>query len=268
MMSTTVEYNPTDLQYAEFHRLDAECFPEEPIDCDTFRTSVRGDFWAAWDSLSLVGYSYIVRKPDLAWLSRIGVANGYRRQGIATRLIEEVLAHCSRIGLAEIMLYVKDDNAPAIRLYSRFGFRRIESTFQYILSIPRIAAMATDISPESVKIVPITEIPTTEMPELPREWTNIRSMHRPPDQHVLVFLDKQDMNVGYCRLSPKFPGCFPFVVYQPSLHLSAVFNGLKQFLLPEKDILKLTFADEKLAETCASLGLELNYKLIKMMRHR
>lgn len=166
------------------------------------------------------------------------------------------------------MLYVKDDNEPAIRLYGRFAFRPTESTFQYILSIPRIVAMPKAISPEGVKVLPVTEIPTTEMPELPREWTNIRSLHKPPDQHVLIFLDAHDRNLGCCRLSPRFPGCFPFAVCEPSLHLAAVFNGLKRFLLPEKDTLKLTFADKALAEACASLGLELKYRLIKMMRLR
>jgi GNAT superfamily N-acetyltransferase len=262
-----VEYNPACLQYAEFHQMDADCFPEEPIDFDTFKSAVAGDFWAAWSSQSLVGYSYIVRKPGIAWLSRIAVANGYRQKGIATSLIMEVLAHCRRIGLPDTMLYVKDDNAPAIRQYKRFGFRPTESTYQYILSVPRITDMAVAISPENVKVVPIAEVPTTKMPELPQEWANIGSLHRPPNQHVLAFLDIKDDVIGYCRLSPGFPGCFPFVVRQPFLHLSAVFHGLQPYLLPEKDILKLTFADEELSEACRSLGLELNYKLQKMMRH-
>lgn len=265
-MTIPIEYNPTDLRYAEFHEMDAACFPEEPIDFETFRSAVAGDFWAVRDSQSLVGYCYIVRKPQLAWLSRIAVANGYRRQGMATCLIEEVLAHSRRIGLLDTMLYVREDNAPAIRLYERFGFRPTESTYQYILSVSRIADMAEATSCVEVKVVAVTEVPTTKMPELPQEWTNISSMHKPPDQYVLVFLDTQDNAIGYSRLNPKFPGCFPFVVNQPRLHLTAVFKGLARYLLPENDILKLTFADEELSEACRSLGLDLNYKLFKMIR--
>jgi hypothetical protein len=92
-------------------------------------------------------------------------------------------------------------------------------------------------------------------------------MHNPPLQYVLVFVDTKNVVFGYCRLSPSFPGCFPFVVCQPLLHLTAVFKGLKRYLLPEKDILKLTFANEELSGVCGRLGLKLNYKLLKMMRY-
>jgi len=38
----------------------------------------------------------------------------------------------------------------------------------------------------------------------------------------------------------KFPGCFPFVVRQPLLHLEGVLDGLREFLQPGKNILKGT----------------------------
>jgi len=196
-MTLRIEYNPAFLHFSEFHRIDGECFPDEPIDEETFQTIVANDFWAAWDSMSLLGYCYIARKPDLAWLSRIAVSKRYRRNGIATRLMLDVLAHCSRIGLPETMLYVKDDNATAIQLYYRFGFRPIESTFQYILSIPTFTAKAPSEGRENVRAVPITEIDATKLPTFPREWADIRSMHKPPDQYVLVFRDMQNGELGY-----------------------------------------------------------------------
>jgi hypothetical protein len=91
-------------------------------------------------------------------------------------------------------------------------------------------------------------------------------MHEPPDQYVFILRGQSSANRGYCRLSPRFPGCFPFVVDRPSTDLPAALWALRGFLLPEKDVLKLTFSDDTLADACTKLGLKLNYKLLKMLR--
>lgn len=265
-MSFRIEYQPASCSFDEFHELDVECFPEEPISAEAFAGFVTNDFWAAYDGNSLVGYSYVVRKPDVAWLSRIGTAGEYRNRGIATRLMESVVYHCSHIGLADIILYVQSDNPSAIRLYERFGFRTIESAYQFVLRIADIPGSVSDHSKDNIVAVPITEVSESSWPNFPREWRNIIEMHKPPNSHVLVFHDRVGNTVGYCRLNPGFPGCFPFVVRQPSANLWPTLRSLQTHLLPEKEILKLTFSDQALACACNDHGLELNYKLLKMLR--
>jgi ribosomal protein S18 acetylase RimI-like enzyme len=45
----------------------------------------------------------------------------FRRQGVASVLLSELLAECERRGCPSIYVEVGDRNAPAIKLYSRFG---------------------------------------------------------------------------------------------------------------------------------------------------
>ncbi len=265
-MAVRIEYRPAGLAFEEFHRVNRECFPDEPLSSDDFASVVAHDFWAAYDGESLVGFSYVVRKPDIAWLARIGTAGTHRHRGVGTLMMSTVVGHCQQTGLPDIMLYVQSDNVTAIRLYERFGFRTTESAYQFILSVPDLEKYRPNRPTETIMAVPITELGRSSLPRFPRESIDIADMHKPPDQYVFVFRDLFGANRGYCRLSPRFPGCFPFVVERPSADLPAVLWALREFLLPEKDILKLTLSGDALADACTKLGLKLNYQLFKMLR--
>lgn len=58
----------------------------------------------------------------------IGVKHGYRRIGIATRMIESLLQRAKKHGLKIILLAVYSNNLPAIALYKKLGFREIGRT--------------------------------------------------------------------------------------------------------------------------------------------
>jgi len=265
-MAVRIEYRPACLTFEEFHRVDGECFPAEPIAPENFCTFMADDFWAAYDGDSLVAFSYVVRKPDVAWISRIATSTAYRNQGIATELMRTMIHHCFEIGLSDMILYVQSDNIAAIRLYEHFGFRTVETGYQFILSVPRLLRPPPDNVAGSITAVPITDVDGSFVPQWPREWSNIADTHRPPERYVLVFRDESGAYRGYGRLTPRFPGCFPFVVDRPSTYLTGALHALRDFLLPEKDILKLTFSDDALADACAELRLKLNYRLFKMLR--
>ena len=263
-MSLCIEYQPKALSYDEFHRLDRECFPQEPIQRKAFVNFVQHDFWAAYESLTLVGYSYMIRKPDVSWLSRIAVAAEYRDRGIAAQMMQSIIEHSISIGLPEMILYVRSDNIPAIRLYEGFGFTSIESAYQYVLPNPQ--QMLSAPASEAISAVPINLLAKSARPQFPREWANLAEMHNPPEVFVLVFRDQFASNQGYCRLNPQFPGCFPFVVDRPSINLLPTLQALRSYLLPEKESLILTFSDSHLAITCTEMGLKMNYQLFKMFR--
>lgn len=53
----------------------------------------------------------------------MGIIDGYRGRGIGRRMLEAVIEHCWRVGLLRIELEVFVDNAPAIALYEKLGFR-------------------------------------------------------------------------------------------------------------------------------------------------
>lgn len=265
-MAFRIEYQPAALSYDEFHQIDAECFPDEPVDDASFLAFLKEDFWAAWEGGALAGYCSAHQKGSLAWIRRIGVAGSYRRRGAGRQLMHEAITHFSKLGAGEVMLYVRQDNLPALCLYEEFGFEKAETTYQYIWKTDRKNDQDTMSAKITVSVRPVSDVPEVKMPDLPPQWADFRDMHNPPDQYALVFLDENGDNIGYCRLSPEFPGCFPFILSQPGTNLRSVLEGLKRYLLPGKDHLKLTFNDERIAHACNAHGIELNYLLFKMVR--
>ena len=55
----------------------------------------------------------------------IAVKSGYRRLGIATKLIEALLDEAKKQGLKVIVLDVYEKNLPALNLYKRMGFKEV-----------------------------------------------------------------------------------------------------------------------------------------------
>lgn len=55
----------------------------------------------------------------------VAVHPGYRRQGIARRLMEEILVRARTEGVRTISLEVRRGNLPAVSLYHRLGFHQV-----------------------------------------------------------------------------------------------------------------------------------------------
>ena len=266
-MHIRIEYQPVALDYAVFLRVDGDCFPDEPAtDEGSFQTFLGQDFWAAWEGEALAGYCSAYSKPNLFWIRRIGVASSHRRQGIGSDLMSQAMMRCRELGLREAMLYVLDDNTAALRLYEEFDFERAETTYQYIWESPMQSQLTSEGPGPVVQALPVDEASEANMPELPGQWADFRSMHQPPGQYALLFYNEMGETIGYCRLSPGFPGCFPFSVKNPQKNLPGALRALKKYLRPDKDHLKLTLDEARLAEACNALGLQLNYKLFRMVR--
>ena len=265
-MALRIEYKPPALSFAQFHTVDAECFPDEPVDSPTLEAFLRQDLWAAWDSTQLVGYCAFHRKPTLIWLRRLAVTQSHRRQGIGRSLMTEAVERGRQIGIPNMMLYVQEGNDPAMRLYESFGFRKVATTCQYIVPISTLHKLTQGYSGVLLQAQTIDQVPPEAMPPLPEEWADIARVHDPPNQYVFVFRDSAGSIVGYTRLTPGFPGCFPFFISEPGHNLIGALRVLEAYLLPEKDVLKLTFTDSALEAKCSSLGFQLNYRLFRMNR--
>jgi ribosomal-protein-alanine N-acetyltransferase len=78
---------------------------------------------AALRSGELVGYT-ICSRYDTVWhIMNVAVDPDIRRQGVATALLEELIARVDHDGTAQLTLEVRPSNGSAIALYERFGFR-------------------------------------------------------------------------------------------------------------------------------------------------
>src|SRR5690606_27491739 len=78
-----------------------------------------------------VGYALIGVQGDFAELLRIGVLTHLQRQGLASTLLEAVLAGARGAGAERMLLEVSETNRAALALYLRHGFVEIDRRTRY-----------------------------------------------------------------------------------------------------------------------------------------
>lgn len=70
----------------------------------------------------VVGYAVVSLATDQADLQNLTVHADWRRHGLGRRLLADILGEAVRHGAREAFLEVRHDNAPAIGLYTSYGF--------------------------------------------------------------------------------------------------------------------------------------------------
>ena len=118
--------------------LDKEYFPYSPWSPAQFKEEFAGIpstrfFELAISDNEIVGYAGVIAPgPDaVADILTVTVIDGFRRQGIAKRLIADIEGYCQSKGSSAIMLEVATDNTGAIALYENLGFSQISKRSNY-----------------------------------------------------------------------------------------------------------------------------------------
>lgn len=106
---------------AEVEALEAEIF-SDPWSLRSICDAVCNPctvLYAALDaSDTLMGYLFVTQVMDTAEIANIAVNPAFRRQGVASLLLDTALDGME----AELFLEVRRSNAPAIALYQKYGF--------------------------------------------------------------------------------------------------------------------------------------------------
>ena len=71
-----------------------------------------------------------VRDDACGSIQNLGIIPAHRGLGLGTKLLEKSLQGFQKIGLSRAYLEVTARNAGAIRLYERFGFRRVKTVYK------------------------------------------------------------------------------------------------------------------------------------------
>lgn len=79
----------------------------------------------------VIGYAVASFAGDIAELQRIGVTEPARRSGVATALLDEVVAQAPGTGANRLLLEVREDNAGALAFYAARGFIEIDRRPRY-----------------------------------------------------------------------------------------------------------------------------------------
>ena len=74
----------------------------------------------------VVGHAVASIVADIAELQRIAVAEDVRRTGVATALLDEVVALAREAGADRLLLEVRDDNRGALGFYAGLGFVEVD----------------------------------------------------------------------------------------------------------------------------------------------
>jgi ribosomal protein S18 acetylase RimI-like enzyme len=89
--------------------------------------SLSGYVWEI-DGRVAANASFLRAADDVWVVANVVTQPEWRNQGIATRMMEAIIATARRGGGREVQLQVRDDNDAARRLYLRLGFRSTGST--------------------------------------------------------------------------------------------------------------------------------------------
>ena len=104
--------------------LEQACF-SEPWTAAGFEEELQNPlavFLVAERNGEAVGYMGFHDVVGEGFVTNVAVSPACRRQGVAAALLEAALAECAARGVERLCLEVRESNAPAIALYTRFGF--------------------------------------------------------------------------------------------------------------------------------------------------
>lgn len=114
-------------------RIENECF-SHPWSRRSIESELQNDtsrFLAAVDDGEVIGYIGMSAVIDEGYLFNAAVDSHYRKKGVGSALVRELVTWCQKHDFAFLTLEVRESNAPAIALYSRFGFVRVGERKNY-----------------------------------------------------------------------------------------------------------------------------------------
>lgn len=82
---------------------------------------------------TVAGYAGFWFDSDDAQIMTIGVAKEYQKRGIASNLLKTMIENAKSIGAKRMLLEVKVNNNPALKLYEKFGFTKMGLRKRYYM---------------------------------------------------------------------------------------------------------------------------------------
>ncbi|MFX1342858.1 MAG: GNAT family N-acetyltransferase [Promethearchaeota archaeon] len=234
-------------------KLDVEIFPEDSLSENEFQRMVDSQRMFALESESkqLIGYLYVAPfGDDTGIIGRIGVTKTQQKKGLGSQLMQYAINWFQEQGgIRKVILNTQDFNMAAQKLYTKFGFRTVGTTWHYFVPFNTIQPQGRYTCHE------ITAKEINSVSTLYPETMPASQIHRWLENNLFVFTLKTATKkiIGACRFTPDFPGAFPF-----NLEVVEAFDdfieGIRTFSLPAFDYVRVTFTD--------------NFELAKLMEHR
>ncbi|MGN0382821.1 MAG: ribosomal protein S18-alanine N-acetyltransferase [Eubacterium sp.] len=107
--------------------MDSDIFTT-PWSEESFEQSFLNEYTTyvvALDNNNIIGYCGMYKSFDEGHITNMAVVEQYRRQKIASRLLEYIFNIVKEEGIRNITLEVRKSNYAAIELYNKFGFKTV-----------------------------------------------------------------------------------------------------------------------------------------------
>ena len=114
-------FSKENLPTRELSLIEKECF-SAPWSEESFKTAENTRFYLYFEGEKVVGYVGIYSVLDEGYITNIAVLKDHRKKGVATALLKELTEKES--ALSFISLEVRESNAAAISLYTKFNFKK------------------------------------------------------------------------------------------------------------------------------------------------
>ena len=88
-------------------------------------------FFAAVEDGRVIGYIGMNFVLDEGYMYNVAVSSGHRKRGVGSALIRALVTYCRKNNFAFLTLEVRESNAAAVSLYSKFGFVRVGERKNY-----------------------------------------------------------------------------------------------------------------------------------------
>ena len=146
MVMSEIEVRFAAAEDAElFDRVAEEVFDEavDPARLAAYLSTPGHHMIVALDRGTIVGQVAAVAhrhpdKPTELYIDEVGVAAGYRRRGIARRMLAAMLAHGKAIGCEEAWVGTESDNLPAKALYEERRGAGDDEAEQFVMYVFRL----------------------------------------------------------------------------------------------------------------------------------
>lgn len=129
--------------------MEKECFPQEPWSFQMLASSFETDSFfgiLAEDGGEIIGYGGITVAADSADIENVAVSEPYRRSGVGTALIAELVRIAEEKGVEKVFLEVRVSNSTAMQIYLKSGFKGVYARTRYYSDGEDCLVMARELN--------------------------------------------------------------------------------------------------------------------------
>lgn len=132
--TNNIQIVKTDLSHLPEIDEIQQAYPHQILSLTSIQNDITSDncyYISALINNDLVGFAGISILVDHADVLAVVVDKNFTNQGIATLMMDKLIYFCIKNNLQKIFLEVRNDNYPAINLYEKFGFKKINTRKNY-----------------------------------------------------------------------------------------------------------------------------------------